>query len=76
MEETQLFRLAGRTATIKIPCDYVHGQSVVYWEDIEQVFPGVQHVVNGEVIVTLMRDSNRNRYSEMDVNMWLKLKAK
>ncbi|KAF9365053.1 hypothetical protein BGX34_011542 [Mortierella sp. NVP85] len=48
MEETQLFRLAGKTATIKIPCDYVDGQNVVYWEDIEQVFPGVQHVVNGE----------------------------
>ncbi|KAF9362268.1 hypothetical protein BGX34_006493, partial [Mortierella sp. NVP85] len=47
--------------TKKIPCDNVDGHSVVFWEDIEQVFPGVTHVMNGEVVVKLMRDSSRNR---------------
>jgi hypothetical protein len=61
MEDTQLFRLVGKTVTKKIPCDHVDGQSVVYWEDIEQVFPGVQHVMNGEIIVKPMRDPNRKR---------------
>ncbi|KAF9362270.1 hypothetical protein BGX34_006495 [Mortierella sp. NVP85] len=60
-EETQLFRLAGKTAVEKIPFDYVDGNSVIYWEDIEQVFPGVKHVKHKDVAVKLLRDSNRNR---------------
>jgi hypothetical protein len=60
MEGAQPFRLTGST-TVKIPCDHIDGRSVIYWEDIEQVFPGVTHVMNGEAIVKLMRDSNRNR---------------
>ncbi|KAI8358858.1 hypothetical protein B0O80DRAFT_484924 [Mortierella sp. GBAus27b] len=61
MATTQSFRLAGSTDTEEILCNHVDGQSVVYWEDIEQVFPGIKHVKNGRVTVSLMRDSNRNR---------------
>ncbi|KAF9308043.1 hypothetical protein BGZ91_008001, partial [Linnemannia elongata] len=61
MEETQLFRLIGNKDIEDIPCDLVAGQYLVYWEDIEQVFPGVKHVKNGKVTVTMMRDLNRLR---------------
>jgi len=59
--ETQLFRIAGK-ATKTIHCDDVNGHSVIYWEDIEQVFPGVIHVMSGEDVVKLMRGSDRKRY--------------
>ncbi|KAG0217148.1 hypothetical protein BGX31_000339 [Mortierella sp. GBA43] len=59
MEDTQLFRLIGTTYTKTIPCKRVDGQSVVLWDDIEQVFSNVQHVENRGVAVNLLRDSNR-----------------
>jgi len=60
MEEvTQLFRLA--EVTEEIPCDQVQGQTIIYWEDIVQVFPGVKHVKNGNLTVKMLRDSNENR---------------
>jgi hypothetical protein len=58
-DDTQLFRLAG--ATEEIPCDRVHGQSIIYWEDIVQVYPGVKHVKNGNLSVKMLRDSNEVR---------------
>ena len=58
-EDIQLFRLAGETE--EISCDHVHGQSIVYWEDIVQVFPGVKHVKKGNVAVKMLRDSNESR---------------
>ncbi|KAG0041945.1 hypothetical protein BGZ89_007147, partial [Linnemannia elongata] len=61
MEDTQSFRLIGNKDIEDIPCDHVAGQYIVYWEDIEQVFPGVKHVKNGKVTVTMMRDPNRLR---------------
>ncbi|KAF9350266.1 hypothetical protein BGX34_001315 [Mortierella sp. NVP85] len=61
MEDTQLFRLAGKTAVEKIPCDHVHGLTIVYWEDIERVFPGAKHIKCDGIIVNLLRDSNRKR---------------
>ncbi|KAF9930089.1 hypothetical protein BGZ67_005993 [Mortierella alpina] len=47
MNEPQSFRLIGRKEIVTIPVQYVDGQSVVSWEIIEQVFPGVQCVKNG-----------------------------
>ncbi|KAF9173558.1 hypothetical protein BGX21_004015 [Mortierella sp. AD011] len=61
MEDTQLFRLIGKMDIEEITCDNVDGQNIVYWEDIEQVFPGVKHVKNGRVTINMMRDSNRIR---------------
>ncbi|KAI8594416.1 hypothetical protein EDD21DRAFT_449399 [Dissophora ornata] len=61
MEDTQSFRLIGKSDIEKIPLDNVNGQNIVYWEDIQQVFPGVKYVKNGEVAVTMMRDSHRIR---------------
>ncbi|KAF9284702.1 hypothetical protein BGZ88_009832 [Linnemannia elongata] len=61
MEVTQSFRLIGSKDIEDIPCGHIAGQYVVYWEDIEQVFPGVKHIKNGNVTVTMMRDPNRLR---------------
>lgn len=61
MEETQSFRIIGTTDTENIDVDNVNGQNVIFWEDIEQVFPGVQHIRNGSSVVKLLRDSNRIR---------------
>ncbi|KAF9351300.1 hypothetical protein BGX34_000684, partial [Mortierella sp. NVP85] len=61
MGKTQHFRLAGTIVVEKIACDHVDGHSVIYWEDIELTFPGVKHVKCSDVIVKLLRDSNRNR---------------
>ncbi|KAF9952951.1 hypothetical protein BGZ72_005794 [Mortierella alpina] len=45
----------------ELPCDQIDGQNIIYWEDIEHAFPGVQKVKNGRVVVKMMRDSNRTR---------------
>ena len=49
MDQAQLFRVTGTTEIIKIPIQHVDGQNVVYWESIEQVFPGVNCIKNGDV---------------------------
>ncbi|KAK3827008.1 MAG: hypothetical protein J3R72DRAFT_426292 [Linnemannia gamsii] len=46
---------------MKIPVSYVGGQNIVYWEDIEQVFLGVNHIQNGDVVVNKLRDSDGKR---------------
>ncbi|KAF9121766.1 hypothetical protein BG015_005736, partial [Linnemannia schmuckeri] len=61
MELTQSFRLIGSMDIEEIPCDHVDEHHVVYWEDIENVFPGAKYVKNGSVCVNMMRDSNRIR---------------
>jgi hypothetical protein len=62
MDETQLFRLPGKTDIRKIPCDHQpDGQLVIFWDDIEQFFPGVRHVTSGEVFVKMMKDPSGNR---------------
>ncbi|KAF9346769.1 hypothetical protein BGX34_003633, partial [Mortierella sp. NVP85] len=61
MDETQNFRLEGAANIEKIAFENVDGRSVIYWEDIEQVFPGVKHVKCNGVAVNLLRDSNRKR---------------
>ncbi|KAF9349876.1 hypothetical protein BGX26_011894 [Mortierella sp. AD094] len=42
----------------KIPVEHVDGKKVLYWEDIDIVFPGVKRLKNGEVTINLMRDSS------------------
>ncbi|KAF9366814.1 hypothetical protein BGX34_006083 [Mortierella sp. NVP85] len=61
MEATQPFRLIGTSDIKNIPCDHLDGQGIVYWDDIEQVFPGVKYVERGNVAINLLRDSNRVR---------------
>lgn len=58
---TQSFRLLGTMRIEDIPCDSVNGQYIIYWDDIEQVFPDVRHIRNGKVVVSFLRDPNRNR---------------
>jgi hypothetical protein len=64
MVTTQSFRLLGKSdiKDIKdITCDQVDGENVVFWEDIEQVFPGVKYITNSNTVINMMRDSNRKR---------------
>ncbi|KAF9271986.1 hypothetical protein BGZ68_002832, partial [Mortierella alpina] len=58
MEEAQSFRLIGSADIEEITYYRIGEQNVVYWGDIEQVFPGVKHVKNGKVTASLMRDSH------------------
>ncbi|KAF9274957.1 hypothetical protein BGZ88_002686 [Linnemannia elongata] len=58
MEDTQSFRLIESTDIEEITCYHIGEQNVVYWEDIEQVFPGVKHVKNDKVTISMLRDSN------------------
>ncbi|KAG0292907.1 hypothetical protein BGZ98_002421, partial [Dissophora globulifera] len=51
MEHTQSFRLAGTTQIHNIPIQHMDGQSVVYWENIEQAFPSAKQVKNGNVAI-------------------------
>ncbi|KAF9933676.1 hypothetical protein BGZ67_004171 [Mortierella alpina] len=44
-----------------IDVDTINGQDVIFWEDIKQVFPGIQHLRNGSSVVKLLRDSDQNR---------------
>jgi hypothetical protein len=57
MDQTQSFRLVGTTPIVEIPTQHIDGQNVVYWENIERLFPGVRYVKNGEVAVTVEKDS-------------------
>ncbi|KAF9343823.1 hypothetical protein BGX34_006334, partial [Mortierella sp. NVP85] len=61
MDDTQHFRLAGTTSLKKIPYEHVDGQNVIFWEDIKQVFPGVEHIECDGVVANLLRDSNHKR---------------
>ncbi|KAF9954176.1 hypothetical protein BGZ70_010642, partial [Mortierella alpina] len=61
MEETQLFRLLGTTEIVEVPVDYLDGHKIIYWDAIEDVFPGVKHIMNGRVAIKKRRDSSRKR---------------
>jgi hypothetical protein len=61
MVTTQSFRLTGKPDLKEIVCDQIDGENVVFWEDIEQVFPGIKYITNGNTVVSMMRDSNRKR---------------
>ncbi|KAI8594932.1 hypothetical protein EDD21DRAFT_409466, partial [Dissophora ornata] len=61
MEDTQSFRLTGESDIEKIRLVNVNGQNIIYWDEIQDVFPGVKYVKNGEVTVAKMRDSDENR---------------
>ncbi|KAG0221104.1 hypothetical protein B0O80DRAFT_534570 [Mortierella sp. GBAus27b] len=67
MQATQSFRLLGTTHVEDILCDQVDGQNVIFWEEIDQVFPGVRHLKNGNVNVKMMRDSNHNRIEPLRI---------
>ncbi|KAF9961236.1 hypothetical protein BGZ72_004377 [Mortierella alpina] len=68
--KTQLFRLFGKEDIVEITVDQLDGQTIVYWEDIEQVFPGVQHVMHGRVAVSMLRDSSRLRITPLCIQHW------
>ncbi|GJJ68417.1 hypothetical protein EMPS_00763 [Entomortierella parvispora] len=59
MEKSQGFRVAGATADIEfIAVNRANEQDVIFWEDIQAVFPGVKFVRRGHVVLSMLRDSN------------------
>ncbi|KAI8359021.1 hypothetical protein B0O80DRAFT_424012 [Mortierella sp. GBAus27b] len=58
---SQSFRVTGKQEVQDIICDNVDGQNVVFWDDITYVFPEALHVKIGNSVVSMMRDSNRQR---------------
>lgn len=65
MTDYQSFRLAGsvdEAATrIEASQDEQTGQKLVFWDDIEDQFPGIQSVKDGDIAVSFARDSRRKR---------------
>ena len=61
MEETQLFRLTGTTEIVEVPIDRLDELRIIFWDDIEDVFPRVKHIMNGRVAVKKLRDSSWKR---------------
>ncbi|KAG9060730.1 hypothetical protein KI688_008941 [Linnemannia hyalina] len=59
MEDTQSFHLIETMDTVEITLNHVKGQNIVYWEDIEQVFPGVKRVRNGKSVIKFLRGSDQ-----------------
>ncbi|KAG9067448.1 hypothetical protein KI688_012231 [Linnemannia hyalina] len=59
MEDAQSFRLIETMDTMEITLNHVDGQNIVYWEDIEKVFPGVKRVSNGYSVTKFLRGSDQ-----------------
>ncbi|KAG0282047.1 hypothetical protein BGZ97_009159, partial [Linnemannia gamsii] len=59
MEDTQSFHLIETMDTMEITLNHVDGQNIVYWKDIEQVFPGVKRVRNGKSVIKFLRRSDQ-----------------
>jgi hypothetical protein len=59
MDSTQSFRLLGETNTVDIACQHVDGQFIVYWEDIEHVFPQIVRIKAATPLSTCYRTQTR-----------------
>lgn len=59
MELTQAFRIAGtQTGIVSINVEHTQGHNVIFWEDIENVFPKVRLVQRSGAVVNMLRDEN------------------
>ena len=56
-----MLRLLGGTDIEELIVVYVDGEHVVFWQDIEDLFPGVQRVKDGRVTISKLRSSKGNR---------------
>ncbi|KAK3817417.1 MAG: hypothetical protein J3Q66DRAFT_369266 [Benniella sp.] len=63
MSANQSFRLAGSSEIVEIQCDKAHGEDVIFWNDIMEVFPEVQYLKKGNVHVRKCKDSNGRFHS-------------
>ncbi|KAG0218366.1 hypothetical protein BGX31_011630, partial [Mortierella sp. GBA43] len=61
MAPIQPFCLLGEKEIKIIPCENIYDQNVIYWEDIERVFPGVKYIQMKGVIVSYLRGLDRVR---------------
>ncbi|GJJ76025.1 hypothetical protein EMPS_08383 [Entomortierella parvispora] len=61
MDTTQSMRLLGRTDIEEITVERICGENVVFWEDIEVVFPGIQRIKNGRATLSMLRSSDGHR---------------
>ena len=59
MGHTQTFRHPGNPVRIvKIDVHQVRDHNVVFWKDVEIIFPGVRHVQKAHVVITEQKDEN------------------
>ncbi|KAK3817585.1 MAG: hypothetical protein J3Q66DRAFT_440327 [Benniella sp.] len=61
MDKFQCFRLTGQPKVEKIPYTHVKGYDVIFWDDIQRVYPDVKQVKCEDVTVNLLRDLNHRR---------------
>ncbi|KAF9212925.1 hypothetical protein BGZ59_006143 [Podila verticillata] len=72
MTEYQAFRLAGSiddaVTRIEVIQDEQTGQKLVFWDDIEDQFPGIQSVKDGDIAVSFARDLRRKRIEPLCIS--------
>ncbi|KAG0052144.1 hypothetical protein BGZ90_006575, partial [Linnemannia elongata] len=71
MEDTHSFRLIETMDTVEITLNHVDGQNIVYWEDIEQAFPGVKRVRNGNSMIKFLRGSDQQSINHCSLDVVL-----
>ncbi|KAG0041966.1 hypothetical protein BGZ89_007134, partial [Linnemannia elongata] len=70
MEDTQSFRLVGTAEIVRIPIQHVDGQTVVYWESIEKVFPRISRFIKyfpGAVLDIVLSSASENDRADTPV---------
>ncbi|KAF9943836.1 hypothetical protein BGZ65_000151, partial [Modicella reniformis] len=61
-DEYQSFRTPdGSIKRIEVSTDEETGLKIIFWEDIQFQFPGTSYVMNGDIGISLARDSKRRR---------------
>ncbi|KAF9093224.1 hypothetical protein BGX27_001650, partial [Mortierella sp. AM989] len=70
MEERQVFRVPGSTQVVNIDVDNFDGQNVIFWRDIEQAFPGVQYVRNGESMIKFLMAPDKQRIEPLCIKYY------
>jgi hypothetical protein len=55
MDDTQSFRLVETSDSMEITLHHVDGQNIIYWEDIEHIFPGVKRIHRGNSAIRFLR---------------------
>ena len=59
MEKNQAFRVAESANEIEYSAvDHVKGHDVIFWEEIEKVFPRVKLVKLGRVVLSRLKDAD------------------
>jgi len=59
MEKNQAFRVAESANEIEyLAVDHVQGHDVIFWREIQEVFPKVKHVRHGRVVLSKLKEAD------------------